>query len=71
MSPRYQFMTGFQMYQLEAASLEDALQFILGELKPNADAEAVVRSTLRELEPAAAAPPPKKKAAGKKGKAEE
>jgi hypothetical protein len=53
MTPRYQFMTGASFYQLEAASAEEALSIILGELKPRPDAEAVIRSTLREVTPGA------------------
>ncbi len=44
------------MYRIEAESYEDALTFILSELKPSPDAEAVIRTTLRQEQ--ASEPPP-------------
>lgn len=48
MSPYFRFMTGAQHYRIEAGSHAEALNFVLRELQPTADAEALIRSTLHE-----------------------
>ena len=46
--PVFRFMTGANMYRLEADSREEAIRFAIESLDPNPDTRAVIESTMYE-----------------------